>query len=422
VCDLDELGDVGHQRSLPRDATVGRFGRTIAKPDQVRIAARIIAVVHLELSDEQAFFRDTTRKFIEAEVPITAVRALYEDPSGYRPEWWEQAAALGWTSPFVPAAHGGGSLSGRPASDAVIVAEAMGRMVSPGPFLPVNVVAAALAWSGSPASTEVLPRLAAGTAVATWALAEPGDRWLTDDLETAAVLVGDEGRVDGEKAFVEAVASASAFLVTANGASGLTQVLVPADAPGVTVVPGRSIDLTRRFGRVHLDGVRLPASSIVGEPGGADPAVQRQLALAVALLAAEMVGVAERTFETTVHYGGDRIAFGRPIVSFQAIKHRLADMYGWLEGMKAATEALTSAVDADDPDAARLASITKSYVGRHCVDIVDDCVQITGGIGVTWEHDIHLYNRRAAVDRVMYGAPELHERRLAGVLAAGAGR
>jgi alkylation response protein AidB-like acyl-CoA dehydrogenase len=187
--------------------------------------------------------------------------------------------------------------------------------------------------------------------------------------------------------------------------------------------------MTRRFGRLRLDSLRLPATSVVGEPGRASVAVRRQLALALLLQCAEMLGLAERTFETTIEYGRERIAFGRPIVSFQVLKHRLADMYGWLEGMKAVTEALAAAVDADvdadidadvDPDgsdAGRMASVAKSYVGRHCLDIIDDCVQIIGGIGVTWEHDIHLYNRRAVVDRAMFGSPELHEARLAELLA-----
>jgi alkylation response protein AidB-like acyl-CoA dehydrogenase len=383
----------------------------------------MITFVQLELTEEQAFFRDTTRKFIEHEAPLSAVRALYEDLEGYRRDWWEQAAALGWTSLIVPERHGGGSLSGSPTADAVIVAEEMGRMVTPGPYLPVNVVAAALAWSASEnMQATVLPALADGTAVATWALGERGDRWPVDGFATTAFVDGDTVVVDGEKSYVEAASTAASFLVSASGDGGVTQVLVPADAAGVTVTRGRSVDMTRRFGRVRFDGVRLPASSVVGVAGGACHVVLRQLALALALQSAEMLGVAERTFETTIEYGRDRIAFGRPIVSFQVLKHRLADMFGWLEGMKAVTEELAAAVDANANNVARLASVAKSYAGRHCLDIVDDCVQITGGIGVTFEHDIHLYNRRAVVDRAMFGSPEFHELRLAAMLAAEADR
>ena len=377
--------------------------------------------IHLDLTGEQVSFRDTTRKFIGSEVPLTTVRELYETPHGFDRDWWRAAAAIGWTSLFVPEAHGGGSLSGAPGTEAAIVAEEMGRLVSPGPFSPVNVVAAAIASAGDEAqAAAVLPGLAAGDGIATWALAEGGDRWSPETFTTTARVAGDTVTVDGEKAYVEAAGVADHVLVTARGDGGLTQVLVPTDAEGVTVTHGRSVDMTRRFGRVGLDRVRLPATAVIGRPGHAAASVERQLAVALALQCAEMVGVAERTLATTIEYGRDRIAFGRPIVSFQALKHRIADMAVWLEGMKAVTAELAASVDASDGGAPLLAGAAKAYVGQHCVDIVDDCVQITGGLGVTWEHDLHLYNRRAVVDRAMYGSPALHRRRIARSLQQGA--
>jgi alkylation response protein AidB-like acyl-CoA dehydrogenase len=172
------------------------------------------------------------------------------------------------------------------------------------------------------------------------------------------------------------------------------------------------VDMTRRFGTVNFDTVRLPSSAAVGPVGEADKSVDRLMNLALALQCAEMLGVADRTLEFTLEYGRDRFAFGRPIVSFQALKHRIADMTVWLEGAKAVGTALAAQVDADGEDAGRLASVAKAYVGERCLDIVDDCVQLTGGIGVTWEHDIHMYNRRAVVDRALYGTPEEHKWRL----------
>jgi alkylation response protein AidB-like acyl-CoA dehydrogenase len=167
--------------------------------------------------------------------------------------------------------------------------------------------------------------------------------------------------------------------------------------------------MTRRFGSVRFEGVRVPPDAVVGEVGGAAPRIEEQLRLALALQCAELVGVADRTLEFTLEYGAERLSFGRPIVSFQALKHRIADMYVRLEGAKAVTDALADAIDADAPDVATLAHVAKAYVGTHALDIVDDCVQITGGIGVTWEHDIHLYNRRAALDRAVFGTPEDHK-------------
>ena len=373
--------------------------------------------MNLELTDDQEFFRETTRKFLSGETPLTTVRELYDDRDGYDADWWRRAAELGWTGLFVPEALGGGSLSGRPTADAVIVAEEMGRLVSPGPFFPVNVVAAALAWYGSEAQqAEVLPGLLAGELVATWALAEPGARWDADSVATALRTDGDDIVLDGEKAYVEAVGVASQLLVTARDGDGLSNVLVPADAMGVSVGRGRSIDMTRRFGTVSFRDVRLPAAAVVGVRGAARAAVDRLTALALALQCAEMVGVADRTLEFTLEYGADRIAFGRPVVSYQALKHRIADMTVALEASKAVSDELAAAVDEDRADAVQLASVAKAYVGAHGLDIVDDCVQITGGIGVTWEHDIHLYNRRAAVDRAVYGTPEEHKARLVTIL------
>jgi alkylation response protein AidB-like acyl-CoA dehydrogenase len=198
-------------------------------------------------------------------------------------------------------------------------------------------------------------------------------------IETTARVDGDEVVLDGDKAYVEAIGAAEHMLVTARSGDGLTNVLVPADAPGVSVVRGRSIDMTRRFGTVALREARVPTSAILGEVGDGTPAAERLRTLALALQCAEMVGVADRTLEFTLEYGADRFAFGRPVVSFQALKHRIADMTVALEGCKA---------------------------------VSDDLAAITGGIGVTWEHDIHLYNRRAAVDRAVYGSPEEHKARL----------
>jgi len=374
--------------------------------------------VNLELTPEQDVFRETARKFLEAEAPLTAVRALYESADGFDRTWWRQAAALGWTSLFVPEAIGGGSVSGSPARDAVIVAEEMGRLVSPGPFAAVNVVAAALAWDGSERQqAEVLPGLLDGRDVATWATGEPGGRWEPGAIATTAVVDGDAVVLHGSKAYVEAAAVATHFLVTARTGDGLTQVLVPAGASGVTVVPGRSVDMTRRFGRVSFDRTRLPATAVVGQAGGAREAIERQFELAIAVQCAELVGVADRVLEMTLEYGVDRVAFGRPIVSFQVLKHRIADMTVRMEGSKAVSDALAAAIDGRGPGALRLASVAKAYVGEHCPDVVDDCVQITGGIGVTWEHDLHLFNRRAAVNRALYGTPEDHKARLFELLA-----
>jgi len=380
--------------------------------------------VNLALSEEQTVFRDTTRRFLESESPLSSVRALWEGTDGFERDYWRKVCELGWTSAFVPEVHGGGSVSGRPVQDLAIVAEEMGRLVAPGPFLPVNVVAAAVASDGDRDQQDLmLPGMAKGDLVATWAIAEDGAAW-TDTVPAVAAHareVGGDLLVSGTKAYVEAAPQSDYFLLTARSEVGFTQVLIPRGTPGLDVIPGRSIDLCRRFGRLDLDDVRLPASAVLGVVGEANSSVERQLQVAIALQCAETVGAAGQAFETTVEYARERSAFGRPIVSFQALKHRIADMLQWLEFAKAITEALAAEIDAVGVEAPRLASVAKAYVADRCLDIVDECVQISGGIGVTWEHHVHLYSRRIAVNRALFGTPEQHKVRLCTLLEQGDG-
>lgn len=349
------------------------------------------------------------------------MRARWEELSGFEPDYWLQAAALGWTSSLVPTELGGGAVSGRPVQDGTIVAEELGRAVAPGPFLPTNIVAGAIARSGSAEQQQRwLPGLLEGSLTAAWALAEPGGRW-KGTLPSIELHIEQRGRelvLTGEKAYIEAAAEADLFLVVGRLEGSLCHLLVPRDSSGLQVVAGRSIDLTRRFGRLRFDAVRLDASALLGEVDADGAALELDLQTALALQCAETVGAADRAFWTTLDYGRDRFAFGRPVVSFQAIKHRLADMLQWLEFSKAVTEALAREVDDRGLEAPRLASVAKAYVADRCLDVIDECVQLSGGIGVTWEHHVHLYSRRVAVNRAVLGTPEQHKARLAVLLEA----
>ncbi len=375
-----------------------------------------------ELTDDQELFRATTRKFLENECPLPVVRQLADEPAGFDPGWWQEACALGWTSAFVPDDLGGGTVSGQPVLDLVVVAEEMGRLVAPGPFLPTNVVAAALAEHGSAEQqAEILPGLAAGEAVAAWALAEPGRGWRARDVTLRATPAGAGWVLDGEKAYVEAAAQATWLLVTARTDEGeLVQFVLPAATDGVTIAAVDSLDLVRRFGHVRFDGTRLPASAVVGGPGPAGEAVGRQLQIALALQLAEMVGAIDRVFEFTSQWAFDRYSFGRPLASYQALKHRFADMKMWLEASHGTATAAARAVERRSDDAPELVSVAKAYVGDQAPELVQECVQLHGGIGITWEHDIHLYLRRVTLDRALYGAPADHRDLVAGYLGMGA--
>jgi alkylation response protein AidB-like acyl-CoA dehydrogenase len=366
--------------------------------------------VELELSDDQELFLDTTRKLLAAEVPIPAVRGLEKDPAGFTPQYWRRGAELGWTSLLVPEAEGGGSYSDHGLLDLVLVAEEMGRLTAPGPLVPVNLVAAAVAASGTPEQkAEVLPGLLSGDAVAAW----------TGPAPVTAEITGDEIVLRGTAAPVEAGAQAQHLLVVARTDAGLTHVLVPTDAAGVTVTPLGGLDLVRRFASVTFDDASVPASAVVGAVGEAADDAEWLLQIAVVLQCAESCGAIDRVFEMTLEYLGDRYSFGRPLSSYQALKHRLADDKMWLEACHAITTGAARAVATRAPDAADLVSAAKVYVGPHATEMVQDCIQLHGGIGVTWEHDLHLYLRRTTVSRATYGTPADHAERIAtGLLGA----
>lgn len=370
----------------------------------------------LELLDDQELFLETNRRFLTANWPVSAVRGLIEDEVGFDRSLWNRGAELGWTSMLVPEEFGGGSISGEGVADLAIVAEELGRALFVGPVVPSNVVAFALArWGTDQQSKEHLPGLAAGSEIAAWAIAEHNDRWGADAVGMEATPVDDGYRLSGVKTPVQDAHLADQLLVSARTGGGITQFLVARDTPGVRVSQLGGLDLARRFAEVRFDEVRVPSSAVVGEVDQAAGAIDAQLALAVTLQCAETVGAADRVFDMTLAYVKDRKSFGRPIGSYQALKHRLADMLLWLESAKAATVAAVKAVQFD-VDALHQSSLAKAYVGDRCPVIVRDCLQMHGGIGFTWEHDIHLFLRRVESNAAIYGSPDYHRDRIAGVI------
>ncbi|MDT7793752.1 MAG: hypothetical protein QOD59_3188 [Mycobacterium sp.] len=368
----------------------------------------------LDLTPDQELLRDTTRKFLQTTVPLTAVRALAENPDGFDRGWWQRGAELGWTSLLVDERRGGGSVSEAGLHDLALVAEEMGAMVSPGPLLATNVVAQTLSREASEElASRVLPGLLSGQSVAAWCVAEPGLDITADGMTMRARRDGADFVLDGVKRPVETGGQADWFLVTATGHEGLSQFLVPSSAPGLRITPLNGLDLVRRHAEIGFDGVRVPSSAVVGVPGGAAQSLEAQLQTALVLQCAEMVGATDRVFDFTVQYAFDRSSFGRALASYQALKHRFADMKLWLESAHAITVDATRAVQSGAPDAGEVARIAKAYVGERCPELIQDCIQMHGGIGVTWEHDLHLYLRRVVVDRQTYGDPMQHRDHLA---------
>jgi alkylation response protein AidB-like acyl-CoA dehydrogenase len=371
--------------------------------------------VDVELTDDQELLRETTANFLDRTCPVATVREWSEkEAAGFPDSWWQQGAALGWTSLLVSEADGGGSVSGHGLLDLTLVAEEMGRRVSPGPLLPTNVVAAALsAYGTEEQKARHLPGILSGEAIATWCLAEVGSSGLPEAITLEATLEGAEFVLSGRKGAAQAAGESDLFLVAALVDGRPTQFLVPADMPGVTVVPAEALDLTHRFGFVEFDHVRLAPAAVLGAPGGAAEQIEWLFELAVTLQCASMAGAIDRILAVTIEYSFDRYSFGRPLASYQALKHRFADLKLWTEASLATAGAAAHAVDSRSEKAYELVSVAKSYIGDHAPAILQDCVQLHGGIGVTWDHDIHLYIRRVVEGRSLFGTPEEHRERIA---------
>jgi alkylation response protein AidB-like acyl-CoA dehydrogenase len=364
-------------------------------------------------SPEKILFASTTQAFLQKEVPLSRVRELHAAGVSFDPAWWLRAAELGWTALLVPEELGGGSVSGDGVADLAMVAEQLGKTVAPGPLYPVSTVLAGLVDSAEHEShAATIESLISGETVASWAVYEPGRGWAPDEPSLTAVPTDSGYRIDGVKDRVEAGAQSGLLLVVAHSDDGVRQFLVPTNASGVHVEPQQSIDLVKQYARVRFDGVDIEHGAAVGTAAETAGLIDRQSQIAQVLQCAEVVGVLQTVFDFTVAWALDRHTFGRPLASYQALKHRFADMKMWLEACRATTTAAVAAVSARTPDAGLSASIAKSYVGEMATEIVQGCVQMHGGIGVTWEHDLHVYLRRVALYRSMFGTPEEHNLRV----------
>ncbi len=313
---------------------------------------------------------------------------------------------------LVPDALGGGSISGDGLRDAAIVAEERGRLLQPGPFVAMNVAAHAIAVHGADdLRAKVLPALVTGDQTATWAVADAVGAFRPErGVDTS--WNGSSARLSGAKGMVQDAARADWMLVDAADDGGITQFLVAADAPGVRITPLAGFDLTRQLCEVTFDDVKAPRTQMLGVRGEAAAPIEHQLDLAAVLTVAESVGAMDRIFETTVDYAKVRTAFGRPIGSFQAVKHLLADTALLLEESKAVAVGATHAVQHGRPNASEAASMAKAFVGEAGVDLAQNCWQTFGGIAYTWEHDFHLYLRRLTLDAALYGDATWHRERI----------
>jgi alkylation response protein AidB-like acyl-CoA dehydrogenase len=358
---------------------------------------------------EQLLFASTALAFLEKEAPLSRVREIQADGGSFDAQWWQRAAELGWASLLVPEELGGGSVSGDGVADLALLAEQAGRTVAPGPLHPVSVVLAGLAEApgGHEATIE---SLVSGESVASWAVYEPGKPFSPLTPELTATATGGGYRLDGVKDRVESGDAADVLLVTATLDGAVRQFVVPAGTAGVSIETQRSVDMVKRYARISFSGVEVGADAVVGSAEQTTAVIERQRQVALVLQCAETVGILDAVLSMTNQWLLDRHSFGRPLASYQALKHRFADMKLWFEAARATTAGAAESVGQRSPDADKLVSVAKAYVGERAPVMLQDCVQLHGGIGVTWEHDLHLYLRRAALNRAMFGSPEDHHR------------
>ncbi|WP_054815008.1 acyl-CoA dehydrogenase family protein [Nocardia arizonensis] len=354
-----------------------------------------------EPTDEQSALREATRALLTARAPVTATRSLLDTDNDFDTELWRLGAEMGWPALAVSEKDGG---LGQQLIDLTLVAVEHGRHVLPSPLLPTVVVSDAIARI---ADTQVkqrhLPCLLDGTSTAAWAFAEFGKPWTIEDCSTLAVEDPDGFILDGAKANVQDAASAAVLLVDVLYQGEPARFLVPADAPGVSIRRQRTLDLTRALDDVMLENVRVPREALLADATRARAEIARSQQMATVLTCADLVGVGERLLELTVEYVKERRQFDQPVGSFQAIKHKCANMRMWVQAATAATYYAAMAVDAGSADAERAVSVAKSYASDAIGRTAGEALQSHGGIGFTWEHDLHLFIRRARSDALLCG-------------------
>jgi alkylation response protein AidB-like acyl-CoA dehydrogenase len=369
-------------------------------------------MIETVLSEDEGLLRETAAKFVDAVCPLPTVRELIDSGTGLPDRYLRQIGDLGWLGLLVPEEFGG-ELADDGVRYLAAVAQVRGRGLQPAGLASMSVVIAALCRRGAASQrADVLPALAAGERVATWLAGDVDGDATPGRAVTATPDPDHDCYILSGTGLVQDGMIADWFLVTAGGGAGPSQFLLPAGTPGLSVKPRQAHDVTQRFATVTLDGVTVPSSALVGDWGGAARDVEFQMQLAALLVVAETVGAMDALLEMTRQYALDRFSFGRPIGSFQAVKHQLADLSLSLEAANAILAAAVDALQDGRTDAGEIISMAKAWTGDVGIDIAQGCFQVFGGIGYTWEHDSHLYLRRITMNGLLFGGSDWHRERI----------
>jgi len=366
--------------------------------------------MNFAFSEEQDELRSAVRRFLEDKSPVSEVRRLMETTEGFDRAVWEQMAnQLGLQALAIPEEYGG---AGFGYVELIVVFEEMGAALMCAPYFSTVALAAnaLLTSNDDSAKKDLLPGIASGETIATLALTEDSGRWDLDGVTLAATGKGDSWTLDGHKMFVIDGHTANLVVVAARTPTGVSLFAVEGGASGLAATPLSTMDQTRKQARLEFSST--PAR-LIGDEGGAAAGLSKTLDLAAVALAAEQVGGAQRCLDMAVEYAKTRIQFGRPIGSFQAIKHKCADMLLEVESGKSAAYYAGWAAAEDSDELPVVASLAKSYCSEAYFHAAAENIQIHGGIGFTWEHDAHLYFKRAKSSELMLGDPTYHRELLA---------
>jgi alkylation response protein AidB-like acyl-CoA dehydrogenase len=366
--------------------------------------------MYFDLTDEQQAIKATAHDFLAARYKSERIRALAESENGFEQSDWDEMAELGWTGLALPEEWGGQGLG---IVELAVLFEEMGYALAPSPLFSNTIAGVALSLCGSDDQRErYLRPLAEGRLRGTPALWDAGSPPTIGDFSMEARADGDGIVLDGEKVLVMDAASADFLLVaTSDG----RRHIVDRDAAGLTIAPSTTIDLTRRLYSVRFEGVRVDAEDSLPAEGADYYPVFFRLCVA---LAAESTGIAQRTMEMAVAYAKDRQQFGRPIGSYQAVSHRCAQMLLETENSRSAVYGAAWAADAAPESLPRAASMAKAYAGDAGWRVPDASIQVHGGIGFTWEHDLHFFLKRGKANAAMFGDSKWHRERVADAVLA----
>jgi alkylation response protein AidB-like acyl-CoA dehydrogenase len=354
------------------------------------------------LTETQQMLKNSAREFFPAECPMSEVRRLMESDGAYDAALWRKIAGHGWTGIIFAEEHGGMGLG---LVEMAVAAEEMGRALLPGPFFSTVFVAGAL-LDAMPQWRQRVARIARGEERATLALLEDSARW---DVEAVRLALSG-GRISGRKLFVADAASADLLLCAARCDEELAIVQIDPGSRGVSIRPMPAMDRTRQLYAIDFDRA---AVEVLATGAEAEAALDRATDIACVALAAEMAGAMQRVLEITVEYAKTRKQFGKPIGQFQAVQHMCADMLVLTESSRSAACYAGWALQEGTPGARTAVSVAKSYTNDACREVINLGIQVHGGMGFTWENDLHLYYRRAKASEIAFGDAAFHRERIA---------